>query len=137
MIVIKTDVRCYLDSSALAKLVIREPESHALRTFLKRAQLMATSAISETELRRAVARVAPGAHDAAPRVLSVVAQMEVSREVLAAASRVEPAQLRTLDAIHLATALEIASELDTFITYDRKLSDAAVAAGLRVAQPGP
>ncbi len=129
-------MRCYLDSSALAKLVIREPESHALRTFLKRAQLMVTSAISETELRRAVIRVAPSVHDAAPRVLSVVAQMEVSRDVLAAASQVEPAQLRTLDAIHLATALDIASELDTFITYDRKLSDAAVAAGLRVAQPG-
>ena len=129
-------MRCYLDSSALAKLVIREPESHALRTFLKRAQLMVTSAISETELRRAVTRVAPTAHDAAPRVLSVVAQMEVSRDVLAAAARVKPAQLRTLDAIHLATALEIATELDTFITYDGKLSDAAQAAGLQVTQPG-
>jgi len=62
--------------------------------------------------------------------------MEVSRDVLAAAARVKPAQLRTLDAIHLATALEIATELDTFITYDGKLSDAAQAAGLQVTQPG-
>ncbi|MEN9300516.1 MAG: hypothetical protein RLZZ254_297 [Actinomycetota bacterium] len=129
-------MRCYLDSSALAKLVIREPESHDLRVFLKSAGLMVTSAISETELRRAALRVSKSAVDAAPRVLSVVAQMEVSREILSAAARVQPAQLRTLDAIHLATALELLPEIDTFVTYDNKLADAADSAGMKVAQPG-
>lgn len=129
-------MRCYLDSSALAKLVIGEPESHDLRVFLKSAGLMVTSAISETELRRAALRVSKSAVDAAPRVLSVVAQMEVSREILSAAARVQPAQLRTLDAIHLATALELLPEIDTFVTYDNKLADAAESAGMNVAQPG-
>lgn len=129
-------MRCYLDSSALAKLVIREPESHALRTFLKRSEMMLSSAIAETELLRAARRISDQTVKAAPRVLSVVALMEVSREILSSASLLEPASLRTLDSIHLATALELADELDSFVTYDFKLAEAARSAGLPVAQPG-
>lgn len=129
-------MRCYLDSSALAKLVIREPESHALRTFLTQSRLMVTSAISGTEIRRAAQRISQAAVDATPRVMSIVAQMDVTRDLLSAAARIQPAHLRTLDAIHLATAMELASELDSFITYDNKLAEAAVLAGLRVDQPG-
>ncbi len=129
-------MRCYLDSSALAKLVIREAESHALRTFLKRSEMMLSSAIAETELLRAARRISDQTVKAAPRVLSVVALMEVSREILSSASLLEPASLRTLDSIHLATALELADELDSFVTYDFKLAEAARSAGLPVAQPG-
>ena len=129
-------MRCYLDSSALAKLVIREPESHALRTFLKRSEMMLSSAIAETELLRAARRISDQTVKAAPRMLSVVALMEVSREILSSASLLEPASLRTLDSIHLATALELADELDSFVTYDFKLAEAARSAGLPVAQPG-
>ena len=129
-------MRCYLDSSALAKLVIREPESHALRTFLKRSEMMLSSAIAETELLRAARRISEQTVNAAPRMLSVVALMEVSREILSSASLLEPASLRTLDSIHLATALELADELDSFVTYDFKLAEAARSAGLPVAQPG-
>lgn len=129
-------MHCYLDSSALAKLVIREPESHALRTFLKRSELMISSAIAETELRRAARRVSDLTVKAAPRVLSVVALMEVSRDLLSAASLLEPVSLRTLDSIHLATAVELADELDSFVTYDLKLAEAARSAGLPVVQPG-
>ena len=129
-------MRCYLDSSALAKLVIREPESHALRTFLKRSEMMLSSAIAETELLRAARRISDQTVKAAPRVLSVVALMEVSREILSSASLLEPASLRTLDSIHLATALELADELDSFVTYDFKLAEAARSAGLPVSQPG-
>jgi len=129
-------MRCYLDSSALAKLVIREPESHDLRSFLKSSHLMLTSAISDTELRRAAQRVSQAAINATPRVMAMVAQMEVTRDLLSAAARVQPEHLRTLDAIHLATALDLASELDSFVTYDNKLAEAAMLAGLRVDQPG-
>lgn len=68
--------------------------------------------------------------------MSIVAQMDVTRDLLSAAARIQPAHLRTLEAIHLATAMELASELDSFITYDNKLAEAAVLAGLRVDQPG-
>ena len=129
-------MRCYIDSSALAKLVIREPESHELRNFLKRSRLMVTSAISETEIRRAARRISQSALDATPRVMSIVAQMEVTRDLLSVAAKVQPTHLRTLDAIHLATAMDLASELDSFVTYDIKLAEAAAAAGLRVDQPG-
>lgn len=129
-------MRCYLDSSALAKLVIQEPESHDLRVFLKRSRLMLTSAISDTELRRAAQRISQSAIDATPRVMSIVAQREVTRDLLLSAARIQPAHLRTLDAIHLATAVDLASELDSFITYDNKLAEAAISAGLRVEQPG-
>jgi len=129
-------MRCYLDSSALAKLVIQEPESHDLRVVLKRSRLMLTSAISDTELRRAAQRISQSAIDATPRVMSIVAQREVTRDLLLSAARIQPAHLRTLDAIHLATAVDLASELDSFITYDNKLAEAAISAGLRVEQPG-
>ncbi len=97
---------------------------------------MLSSAIAETELLRAARRISDQTVKAAPRVLSVVALMEVSREILSSASLLEPASLRTLDSIHLATALELADELDSFVTYDFKLAEAARSAGLPVAQPG-
>lgn len=62
--------------------------------------------------------------------------MDVTRDLLLAAAKVQPAHLRTLDAIHLATAMDLSSELDSFITYNIKLAEAAVLAGLRVEQPG-
>jgi len=129
-------MRCYLDSSALAKLVVREPESHDLRHFLTQSRLMVTSVISATEIRRAAQRISNAAVEATPRVMSIVAQMDVTRDLLLAAAKVQPAHLRTLDAIHLATAMDLASELDSFITYDNKLAEAAVLAGLHVEQPG-
>ena len=129
-------MRCYLDSSALAKLVVREPESHDLRHFLTQSRLMVTSVISATEIRRAAQRISNVAVEATPRVMSIVAQMDVTRDLLLAAAKVQPAHLRTLDAIHLATAMDLSSELDSFITYNIKLAEAAVLAGLRVEQPG-
>lgn len=129
-------MRCYLDSSALAKLVVREPESHDLRHFLTQSRLMVTSVISATEIRRAAQRISNAAVEATPRVMSIVAQMDVTRDLLLAAAKVQPAHLRTLDAIHLATAMDLSSELDSFITYNIKLAEAAVLAGLRVEQPG-
>lgn len=129
-------VQCYVDSSALAKLVIRERESPDVRSFLSKSSLRVTSAISETELRRAAARNGRGLDVAARRVLSVVSQIDVSREILASACSVSPTELRTLDAIHLATALQIATDVDWFVTYDARLGRAAANAGFMVAHPG-
>ena len=129
-------MRCYLDSSALAKLVLQEPETLKLREFLKGSTLRLTSAISEVELRRAAARGPSQSDVAARRVLSVVSQIDVSRDVVQGAASVGPTTLRSLDAIHLATALLVASDLDVFVTYDARLGEAAAGAGLSVQQPG-
>lgn len=133
-------MRCYLDSSALAKLVLRERETSSLRGYLKKSTMRLTSAISEVELRRAVARADANANAnadvAAQRVLSVVAQVEVTRDVLKGAATVMPTTLKSLDALHLATALLVASDLDVFVTYDSQLGAAAATAGFVVVQPG-
>lgn len=129
-------MRCYLDSSALAKLVLRERESPNLREYLKKSTMRLTSAISEVELCRAAARGPAGAGIAARRVLTVVSQVGVTRDVLKSAATTMPTTLKSLDAIHLATALLVASDLDVFVTYDSRLGAAAISAGLTVVQPG-
>ncbi|MDA2956196.1 MAG: type II toxin-antitoxin system VapC family toxin [Actinomycetota bacterium] len=129
-------MRCYLDSSALAKLVLRERETTSLREYLKKSTMRLTSAISEVELRRAAARANSNADVAARRVLSVVTQVEVTRDVLKGAATVMPTTLKSLDALHLATALLVASDLDVFVTYDPQLGAAAATAGFVVVQPG-
>ena len=129
-------MRCYLDSSALAKLVLRERETTSLREYLKKSTMRLTSAISEVELRRAAARASANADVAARRVLSVVTQVEVTRDVLRGAATVIPTTLKSLDALHLATALLVASDLDVFVTYDPQLGAAAATAGFVVVQPG-
>ena len=129
-------MRCYLDSSALAKLVLRERETTSLREYLKKSTMRLTSAISEVELRRAAVRASANADVAARRVLSVVTQVEVTRDVLKGAATVIPTTLKSLDALHLATALLVASDLDVFVTYDSQLGAAAAIAGFVVAQPG-
>ena len=129
-------MRCYLDSTALAKLVLRERESPNLREYLKKSTMMLTSAISEVELCRAAARGPAGAGIAARRVLTVVSQVGVTRDVLKSAATAMPTTLKSLDAIHLATALLVASDLDVFVTYDSRLGAAAISAGLTVVQPG-
>ena len=129
-------MRCYLDSSALAKLVLRERETSSLREYLKKSTMRLTSAISEVELRRAAARANANADVAARRVLSVVTQVEVTRDVLKGAATVMPTTLKSLDTLHLATALLVASDLDVFVTYDSQLGAAAATAGFVVVQPG-
>ena len=121
-----TAAHIYLDSSALAKIVNRERESGALARRLRGARLV-TSALARVEVARAARRLTTP-----PRTVTVVA---IDDDVLLAAGELEPAQLRTLDAIHLATALRVEQELDGFITYDRQLGDAAVRAGLSVEAP--
>jgi predicted nucleic acid-binding protein len=123
------------------KLVRAEPETAALRKFLKDHLLRVTSAVSAVEVRRAVLREG-SAEDRkkAGEVLGGVIVIRLTNEILERASALEPPQLRSLDAIQLATALslvaEAAVELSAFVVYDRRLGDAARAAGVRVVSPG-
>lgn len=114
----------YLDTSALAKLVSREAETDALRRCLRDAEVMA-SAIVRTELLRVGLRLGPSHLDAAEHLLSGVSTVSVTRARLDRAGRLLPASLRSLDALHLATALELGPELDAFVAYDGRLLDAA------------
>lgn len=123
----------FLDSSALVKLVVAEAETDALITFLgtpRRHVLI--SEIAMTEVTRAARRV--GADPGAALAECEVILLRSSH--LMAAAMLEPLGLRTLDAIHLASAREVAANIDAFVAYDRHLLDAARALRLPVASPG-
>lgn len=126
--------RAYLDSSAAVKLVLDEPESGALRSWL-RGRDVASSSVLRTELIRAVR---PQGESAIRRALAVAQRFHLSRIsslVLNRAAIVGPVELRTLDALHLATAVLMSDEVAALITYDRRLASAARDLGLRVASP--
>ena len=127
----------YLDSSALVKLVAHEPETPALLSLLEPRPDVVSSALARLELLRAVARVgrASDSLERARGVLSRVVLVAMDREILDAASRLEPADLHSLDAIHLATALTLHPEAEMFVSYDERLNAAAAAAGLRIVTP--
>ena len=125
----------YLDSSALATLVIDEPETDALRRTLRTATRPVTSDLARTELMRSVRRHAEDRMVMARLVLDSVSIMSMPASTFDAAGRLDPANLRSLDALHLAAALELGDDLDGFITYDRRLAEAATALGLPVTSP--
>jgi uncharacterized protein len=126
----------YLDSSAVVKLVRREAETDALRARLaSNAQPLVSSALVRTETARALTRTEPAALSVLPSVLALLHQRSVTDDLLDAAGRYADPVLRSLDAIHLATAEELSTALTSFITYDKRLADAARARGLQVAMP--
>jgi predicted nucleic acid-binding protein len=126
----------YLDPSAIVKLVVAEPESVALRTYLRRRQPLVSSALARTEVRRAVLREGPTALVRSDRVLERINLVRVSDRVLSVAGELMPADLRSLDAIHLATALELGPDLGRLVTYDQRMRSAARHLGLTTAAPG-
>jgi len=123
----------YLDSSALTKLVIDEPESPSLQAVLQGRSLM-TSRVAVVEVSKSVARSHPIADPS--KILSLVTLLELDANVANIAATTGGPGLRALDAIHVATALLVGAELESFITYDTRQSDAASAAGLHVIAPG-
>jgi len=127
----------YLDSSALVKLVITEPESRALMELLRARPDRVSSAVALTELPRALRRAGFGARERrrARELLARVALVDTDRRILAAAAALDPPTLRTLDAIHLATALAVREDLASLVTYDRRLRAAAERAHLDVLAP--
>jgi hypothetical protein len=126
----------YIDASASLKLVVEEPESWALADALAGDQLI-SSEICRVELGRVLQRLGLG-QGAERLVRGVVERIELLRlddQILDRASEVGPNDLRTLDAIHLASALAIGRELDAVVTYDRRLAAAAEGAGFAVLSP--
>ena len=126
----------YLDSSAFVKLVVAEPESTALVRALTRWPDRASASILRTEAIRALRR--SGNHDhvgAARRLLQGMHLIGVDEALLDRAGDLDPADLRSLDALHLAAAAEIGSELGVMFVYDHRLREAAVAFGIDVASP--
>jgi uncharacterized protein len=127
----------YLDSAAIVKLVHAEPESQALRDWLdERADTgWVSSALAEVETFRALARHAPEALSRLPPVLDLVDLVEMDQGIRSLARVITPATVRSLDAIHLATALRLHGQLASFVTYDKRLADAATVAKISVAAP--
>ena len=128
----------YLDTSAAAKLVLPEPESDALAVFLveRMTPPLVSSALLYPELVRAVNRHRPDVVDRAVAILQRIMTIPLTHDILAGAVTVGSPQVRTLDALHLASALSVRSELDALVTYDKRLADSATGAGLVVATPG-
>jgi uncharacterized protein len=127
----------YLDSAAVVKLVHAESDSQALRDWLdERADTGWTSSVLvEIESFRALARYAPEAVARLHPVLDLIDLVDLDPSIRILAQSVKPATVRSLDAIHLGTALRIRARLTSFVTYDKRLADAATAAGLIVDMP--
>jgi uncharacterized protein len=127
----------YVDSSAVVELVRGERRSAALVAWLSaRADVpVLTSTLAEVEVPRAIRRSAPAALPLVPATLARLHRHEVDATVRAAAATFPDANLRSLDAIHLATAFQLGAELQAFVAYDARLLEAAKQAGLPVARP--
>ena len=127
----------YLDSAAVVKLAHAEPESAALRAWLDdRAEIQwISSVLTEIESFRALARYAPEAASRLPAVLDQIDLIDLDQRIRMLAQTVTPATVRSLDAIHLGTALRSRPSLTSFVTYDRRLLGAAQAAGLPIDAP--
>jgi len=128
----------YIDSSAIVKFSVVEPESAAMaawRTDLDPEDVVITSELAVAEVVRAVRRV-DGDVNVALAHLDSLEQLVMDRDLMLAAGTVDPPGIRTLDAIHLAAALAAGEELGGVVTYDARMADAARALGLLVLAPG-
>jgi predicted nucleic acid-binding protein len=127
----------YIDSSAVLKLAVREPETAALEAYVARCEGLVSSRLAVLECRRVVRRVSRvRVLQAVDDVLEAVYLLDVTQAILERGALVDPPLLRSLDAIHLATALSLADAHVEVITYDTRFADAARANGLTVVQPG-
>lgn len=126
----------YLDSSAFVKTILDEPESLELKGFLEQSSQVVSSALLETEVRRAAMRFDPRYLQVAEQRLRFISRIDVTRDILVIAGSLRPIGLRSLDAIHLATALALGAELEVIVTYDVRMAEAATTLGLSVQNPG-
>jgi uncharacterized protein len=132
----------YLDSSAIIKLVVAEPESAALIDTVRGRELV-TSEIALAEVARAIRRVVSGRRrnerelvlTKLPAVLETLAYVPLARALLVRAGSFREAYLRTLDAIHLASALAVETDIDAFVTYDERQAEALNLTGIAGLRP--
>jgi len=126
----------YLDTSAFVKLLVEEPESAALRAFLvSQVARRVSSALLRAESLRAVRHLGPDVLGTVREGLRRVDLIGIDDRILDAAGTLEPGVLRTLDAIHLATALAVGDDLAAIVTYDERMIAAARLMGLATASP--
>jgi predicted nucleic acid-binding protein len=126
----------YADTSALVKLVKEEAESQSLRDFWSSGAEFVSSILAKTELLRAVRNEGRAGSTQARLVLTTVDLLALGDSIAETAIRLDPIVLRTLDALHVASALSLAVELDGVITYDARMAEAVRSVGLRVLAPG-
>ncbi len=124
----------YLDVSALVKLVVPEPESPALAAFVQDRSPLASCALARAEIVRAVAPHGPSPVATARQLLEEVDLVQLDDELLDLAAALD-GPLRSLDAVHLAAALELGPDLEAVVTYDSQMARAARALGLPVVAP--
>lgn len=126
----------YLDTSAAAKLVVAEPASQAMASWAAahEAQVIASDLL-RTELLRATRRAAPDRMPRARSVLDALTLFNLTSATFERAATLDPEELRSLDALHLAAALEMGDELDGIVTYDRRMAATASLYGLAVITP--
>jgi predicted nucleic acid-binding protein len=127
----------YLDTSAFVKLIRGERETSALQAFLRErpGAPLVSSALLVVETRRAILRQAPDRLARADLLLTRIDQVDITRAVLEAASRLPDPAMRSVDAIHLATAVQLNQDLEALVTYDSGLAAAAGRQKLPVATP--
>lgn len=135
-------MRVYVDSSALLKRAFAEAESVPLEEVLQQhaeaADALVSSSLAWVEVSRALRRRLDGddpdaVNEAGEDAVAGIAERPITADVISLARRVGPGMLRSLDAIHLATAILI--DADILITYDDRLADATIASGMPVARP--
>ncbi len=126
----------YMDTSALVKLVVAESETDALRSWIAgvNSELVAADLV-RTELWRVVRRAVPDRALLAAQVLDSLTLVEVRASLFSQAGRLDPPELRSLDAIHLAIALDLGDDLEALVTYDARLAQAAAVNGVTVVAP--
>src|SRR2546426_8054016 len=125
----------YLDLSGIVKLAVREPESDAMRKYLRRRRPLISSALARAEVLRALLPGGEQALAAGRRALARVDLVRVSDRVLDLAGSLLPIELRSLDYIHLATAARLGAELGDLVTYDERMATAARSMGYKVSAP--
>src|SRR6059036_1648563 len=125
----------YLDSSAIVKLAVAETESPALRRYVRRHGPFVVSALARAEVARAVLSLGPAAVQRGQDVLSRIELIRVSDRILLDARSLLPAELRSLDTIHLATMRQLGGSLRRVVTYDTRMAAAASSMGITTVAP--
>ena len=126
----------YLDTSAFLKLVVAERESAALKRFLHRWPDRTSATLVRTEAVRALRRAGYDSQVAAARrLLGAIRLIRLDESLLDRASELEPREMRSLDALHLAAAVTLGSDLGVLVTYDERLAGSARQRGIKTESP--
>jgi uncharacterized protein len=126
----------YLDSSALVKMVIEEPETKALQRWLVDRDRLAACELVRVEVVRAVRGSDPDAVPRARRAIATLTLLRLDDDLYELAADLDPPFLRSLDAVHLAAAAAVGSDLAGIVTYDARMAAGAQALGMAVEAPG-